>query len=173
MTFSQSASSMKLCIIFRSSHAELFSGRGVLKICSKFTREHPCRSAISVKLQSNFIEIVLRHGCSPINLLHFFRAPFLKNTSGQLLQYFFVSLNEHAKREAEAYPEPCQTSKMELFTKIDNALQPLAQMSDRVLNTPLGYLKQIIHGIKLCAFCIAPIKTLNIIIAKIYLIPLM
>ena len=64
--------------------------------------------------------------CSPINLLHFFRAPFLKNTSGQLLQYFFVSLNEHAEREAEAYPEPCQTSKMELFTKIDNALQPLA-----------------------------------------------
>ena len=29
----------------RSSRAEVFLGKGVLKICSKFTREHPCRSA--------------------------------------------------------------------------------------------------------------------------------
>ena len=29
-------------------------GKGVLKIFSKFTGEHPCRSAISIKLQSNF-----------------------------------------------------------------------------------------------------------------------
>ena len=25
----------------------------------------------------NFIEIALRHGCSPVNLLHIFRTPFL------------------------------------------------------------------------------------------------
>ena len=31
----------------------------------------------SVKLQINFIEITLRHGCSPVNLLHIFRAAFL------------------------------------------------------------------------------------------------
>ena len=36
-------------------------------------------------LQSNFIEITLRHGCSLANLLHILRTPFLKNTSGQLL----------------------------------------------------------------------------------------
>ena len=48
------------------------------KICIKFTEEHPCRSVISVKLQSNFIEIILRHGCSPVNLLHTFRTPFLE-----------------------------------------------------------------------------------------------
>ena len=30
--------------------------------------------------KSNFIEIVLRHGCSPVNLLDIFRTPFLKNT---------------------------------------------------------------------------------------------
>ena len=35
----------------RSSRPEVFSGEGVLKICSKFTGEHPYRSAISVKLQ--------------------------------------------------------------------------------------------------------------------------
>ena len=34
----------------------------VLKVCSKFTGKHPCRSAISITLQSNFIEITLRHG---------------------------------------------------------------------------------------------------------------
>ena len=56
-----------------------------LKICSKFTGEHPCRSVISIKLQSNFIEISLRHGCSPVNLLHFFGTPLSKNTSGGLL----------------------------------------------------------------------------------------
>ena len=59
--------------------------KGVRKICRKFTGEHPCRSAISIKLQSNFIEITLRHGCSPVNLLHIFKTPFLKNTSGGLL----------------------------------------------------------------------------------------
>ena len=52
-----------------------------LKICSKFTGEHPCWSAIS-------IEIALRHGCSPINCLHIFRTTFLKNTSGRLLLNF-------------------------------------------------------------------------------------
>ena len=35
--------------------------------------------------QSNVIEITLRHGCSPVNLLHIFRTPFPKNTSGWLL----------------------------------------------------------------------------------------
>ena len=29
-------------------------------------------------------EITLWHGCVPVNLLHIFRTPFLKNTSGQL-----------------------------------------------------------------------------------------
>ena len=67
-------------------------GKGVLKICSKFTGEHSCGSAISIKLQSNFNEITLRHGCSPVNLLHFFGTPFLKITSGWLLlnNYFLV-----------------------------------------------------------------------------------
>ena len=38
-----------------------------------------------IKLLCNFIEITLRHGCSPVNLLHIFRTPFSKNTSGCLL----------------------------------------------------------------------------------------
>ena len=69
----------------RSSSQEVFLGKVVLKVCSKCTGEHPCRSAISIKLLCNFIEITFRHGCSPVNLLHIFRTPFLKNTSGWLL----------------------------------------------------------------------------------------
>ena len=60
--------------------------KGVLKICSKFTGEHPCRSVISIKLLCNFIEITLRHRFSPLNLLHIFRTRFSRNTSGWLLQ---------------------------------------------------------------------------------------
>ena len=73
---------------FRGSHPEMFIGKNVLKICSKFTEEHPCRSVISINLQSNFIEITLWHGCSAVNLLNILRTPFLRNTSGWLLLSF-------------------------------------------------------------------------------------
>ena len=73
-----------------SSHSEMFLGKGVLKVSSKFTGEHSCRSVISIKLQSNFTEITLRHGCSPINLLHIFRTPFPKNTSWWLLLRYCI-----------------------------------------------------------------------------------
>ena len=66
-------------------NVEMFFGKSVLKICSRFTKEHPCRSVISIHLQSIFIEITLWHGCSPANLLHIFRIPFTKNTSERLL----------------------------------------------------------------------------------------
>ena len=52
---------------YRSSHPEVFRGKGVLKICSKVAAEHPCRSVSSISLFCNFIEITLRHGCSPVN----------------------------------------------------------------------------------------------------------
>ena len=56
------------------------------KRCSKniqqIYRRTPCRSAISIKLQSKFIEMAIWHECSPINLLHNFRTPFLKNSFG-------------------------------------------------------------------------------------------
>ena len=69
----------KICT---SSHSEVFFWKGVLKICCKFTGEHPCRKSISIKLQSNFIEIALWHECSPVNLLPIFRTPFPRKTSG-------------------------------------------------------------------------------------------
>ena len=53
----------------RSSPSEVFSEKYALKIYSKLAGKHTCRNVISIKLQSNFIEITLRHGCSPVNLL--------------------------------------------------------------------------------------------------------
>ena len=34
---------------------------------------------------NKFIEITLRRGYSPVNLLHIFKTPFVKDTSGGLL----------------------------------------------------------------------------------------
>ena len=90
-------------MISKSSPSEVFLENGVLKICRKFTAEHPCRSATSIKLLCNFIEIALQHGCYPVDLLHIFTAPFPKNTSGQLLldfdifhiPYYFIILHIH------------------------------------------------------------------------------
>ena len=65
-----------------NSSLEVFLGKGVLKICSKFIRKHPCRNVISIKLQSNCTEITFWHGCSLVNLLHIFSTSFPKNTSG-------------------------------------------------------------------------------------------
>ena len=42
--------------------------------------------------QCNFIEIILLHGCSPINLLHITKTPFLKNTSEWLLMKGYDNL---------------------------------------------------------------------------------
>ena len=59
----------------RSSRSEVFLGKGVLKIWSKFTGEHPYRSAISIKL--------LWRSAISIKLLC--RTAFPRNTSGWLL----------------------------------------------------------------------------------------
>ena len=64
----------------------MFFGKGVLEICSKFTGEHPCPSVISVKLQSSFVEITLRQGCSPVYLLNIFRTPLI--TPGEVYFWF-------------------------------------------------------------------------------------
>ena len=57
----------------RSGHQDL--GKGVLKICSKFTGQHPCRSVITT------------------TLLHILRTVFPKNISGGLLlkDIFFIN----------------------------------------------------------------------------------
>ena len=70
---------------FRSNRSRVSLRKGVLKICSKFTGEHPHRSVISIKLLCSFIEITLRYECSPLNLLHIFRTSFPKSTFARLV----------------------------------------------------------------------------------------
>ena len=60
----------------RSSRPEVFLGKGVLKICNKFTGENLCQSVIQKICFAN---------CSPVNLQHIFQTLFPKNTSGRLL----------------------------------------------------------------------------------------
>ena len=74
----------------RSSHSEVFLEKDVLKICSKFTGEHLCSPRRTPRRTPNFIEITLRHECSPVNLLQIFRTSFTKNTSGWLLSQYLM-----------------------------------------------------------------------------------
>ena len=73
------------CGIIRSNGPEVFLRKALLKTCSKFTGAHPGRNVISMKLLCDFIEIILRDGCSSVILLDSFRIPSRKNTSGRTL----------------------------------------------------------------------------------------
>ena len=67
------------------SDIQMQPSRGALrKRCSQNIQKIYKRTPIS-KLLFNFIEITLRHGCSPLNLLYIFRTPLCKKTSGVLL----------------------------------------------------------------------------------------
>ena len=80
-----------LLSIYWSSCLEVFLVKGVLKIRSNFTGKHRSRSVISIKLQSNFIEITLWRGCCPVDLLHIFWALYPRDTSGLLLLHLSFS----------------------------------------------------------------------------------
>ena len=83
-------------------------GKRCSEKCSNFTEDYPCQSAISIKLLCKFIEIALRYGCFPVNLLHFFITPFPKNTSEGLLliiQTFLWTLDVKRLRTFSA-PRP-------------------------------------------------------------------
>ena len=71
--------------ITRSSPTDVFLGKGVLKMCSKFTGVHSCQIVISIKLQSNLTKIKLRHEYSPVSFVYISRTPFPRNTFGGLL----------------------------------------------------------------------------------------
>ena len=78
-----------------SSPPWVFLGKGVPKIYSKFTEEHPCQSVISIKLFCNFIEITFQHRSFPINMLFIFRTSFPENTSDRLLLEEFPRVGMH------------------------------------------------------------------------------
>ena len=63
--------------LLREAALEVALGKDVLKICSKFTGEHPYQIVISIRLLHNFNGIALWHECSLVNLQHLFRNNFL------------------------------------------------------------------------------------------------
>ena len=73
---------------FSGSLPEVFYKKVFLKIlqnsqentCAR--QKQPFRKPMP---KCDFIEIALRHGCSPVNLLHIFRTHFPKNTPGWLV----------------------------------------------------------------------------------------
>ena len=76
--------------ICRSNLSEVFLRKGVLEIYRKFTGEHPYRSVISV----------LRHECSPVNLLHIFKksavlSGILDNSRHYHREYWLFSWHFH------------------------------------------------------------------------------
>ena len=111
----------------RSSHREVFLGKVVLKICRKLTGEKPCWIVISITFHSNVIEFTLRHGCSPVILLHIFSTPFPKNTSGRLL----LKLEKQIAKTIitltyiKGGSRAAVTSKMEYLVIIVNGWNPL------------------------------------------------
>ena len=135
----------------------MFLGKGILKICSKFTGEYPCQSAISIKLLCNFIEITHRHGCSPINLLHIFRTPFPRDTSDGLLldddplfKTFVKILHWHALREKCPYSELfCSVFSRILTRTTPNTDSFHAVMSFRIWGRP-GWMYIKTFGINIC-----------------------
>ena len=46
----------KLISQLTETAVQVFLGKGVLKICSKFKGEHPCRSVISIKLHTTLLK---------------------------------------------------------------------------------------------------------------------
>ena len=73
------------CFILMIYSPVLTKDSVVYSIQKQPSRGVPSKRCSENMQQSNFIEITLPHGCSPVNLLHIFRTPFTKNTSGWLL----------------------------------------------------------------------------------------
>ena len=104
----------------RSSRPDVFVEKGILKTCSKFTGEHPCRSAISIKLFCNSIEIASWHECSPVDLLNISRTPFRKNISGRLLlksNRFWRSKTSKLKFTQWNFSQACLSMNYEKFLR--------------------------------------------------------
>ena len=84
------------------------ASRGALgKMCSENMQQIYRRISMpKCDFNSNFIEIKLRYGCSPVNLLLIFRTPFPKNPSGWLLPFIL------RKRLLNSFILFCNTLKM-------------------------------------------------------------
>ena len=81
-------------ILYESIRPEVFWRKDVLKICSKFTGEHPSRSVISIKLHT----LTWVFSCK---FAAYFQNTFSKTTSGRMLlhySYYFIMQESWANR---------------------------------------------------------------------------
>ena len=90
-------------------------------------------------MQSNFIEITLRYGCSSVNLLHFFRIPFLKNTPGGLLLSIDMSMLTHHETDEENDAEELPLTANDITTNYrERANEFLKNRREKKLSTRSG-----------------------------------
>lgn len=82
-----------------SSPPEVFLQISVLQTWTIFTGEHPCTSAISMKLHNNLIEITLLQWSSPVKLLHSCRQLFRRTPLGDC----FCKSNKSIKLKINKY----------------------------------------------------------------------
>ena len=79
-------------VIIRSSHERCPVNKGVLGNFTKFIWKH-LRQRLFFKKIAGLRPVTLLkrlwHWCFPVNFTKFLRAPFLQNTSGRLLLYYF------------------------------------------------------------------------------------
>ena len=80
----------------------MFLRNRILKICSKFTVEHPCRSVILIWLQSNFIEITLRH-VFPLQICCIFSEHLFLRTHMEGYFWLFYKTTFHAHSRKQHY----------------------------------------------------------------------
>ena len=115
----------------------MFLGKGVLK----FTGEHQCRSAISLKLLCNFIEITLRHECSTVNLLHIFRTSlFFKTPMGGCFWTFREIVHIRCLTQITSVNYFCKNLHLRSLKKIS----PIFAKSS-ILNVWVNYFRKRLH----------------------------
>ena len=91
--------------LFQKKPPRSVLGKSCSENLQQIYRRSPMPKCDFNKAASNFIEITLWHGCSPVNLLHNFRTPFTKNTSGWLLLLFFIRVNKTSVTKIKRYAE--------------------------------------------------------------------
>ena len=94
------------CDVWEVLQKIIFGGEYWAVVLRKTLSENIQQIFRRTPMPSNFIEITLRHECSPVNLLHIFRAPFLKNISGQLL----LKIKTYLTKNIWTAPTACNTT---------------------------------------------------------------
>ena len=100
---------------------------GLQKGCSENMQQIYRRTPMP-KCDFNKVAKQLRHECSPVNLLHIFRTPFLKNSSGWLLLTFGVIQVSTIARlnielEARKFDDQTYLMILYLFVSLTSKLQ--------------------------------------------------